>query len=302
MEYKDPCLDGIFIIIRCLGLFTVICLGFKIINLYFGIYFIFGMFNSNSSSILYLGLPFALKVYSDPIDERTLIREENKDKSGVYAWLNKTNGKLYVGSGDPIYRRISDYYKPSSFLARPGVYILRALSKHGMVNFELLILEYADSENLIACEQKWIDLLKPDYNLNPLAKSSKGYKHTIETLEKLKNRIISFETKLKMSKSAKERLKREGKLSPFEGKKHTEKSLALLKAAAFNRTKLHKVGVEVEITDLETKLTTTYESIRKAAKAINSDIKSLSRHEKLKLEKGSSKPYRNRYVINIKRT
>lgn len=266
------------------------------------IFLIIDMLNSSYSSILILGLPYALKVYNDPIGERSLIREENIDKSGVYAWLNKINGKLYVGSGSPLYRRISNYYQPSSFLARPGVYILRALSKYGMANFELLILEYTDSENLIACEQKWIDLLKPEYNLNPLARNSKGYKHTIETLEKMRNRIISSETKSKMSQSAKDRLMREGKQSPFGGKKHSEKSIILLKAAAAKRIKTPVSGVEVEITDLQTNLTTTYPSIRKAAEAIDSDIKSLSRREKSQLEKGINTPYRNRYIIVFKRS
>ncbi len=63
----------------------------------------------------------------------------------------------------------------------------------------------------------------------------------------------------------------------MKGKKHSEKSFRTI---ALNKTKPHKAGVEVEITDLETKLTVTYESIRKAAKAINSDIKSLSRRDK----------------------
>lgn len=29
---------------------------------------------------------------------------------GVYAWENKINNKIYVGSGDPLYLRLSDYY------------------------------------------------------------------------------------------------------------------------------------------------------------------------------------------------
>lgn len=119
-----------------------------------------------------------------------------------------------------MYRRLSNYYQPSSFSARPEVYILRALSKYGITNFSLLILEYTDSDNLVYCEQKWIDLLKPDYNLNPLAGNSKGYKHTLESLEKMKNRVISSETKTKMSLSAKERLKREGITGPFADKHH----------------------------------------------------------------------------------
>ena len=54
-----------------------------------------------------------------------------------------------------------------------------------------------------------------------------------------------------------------------------EEALALIKAAAENRAKPSGPGIEVDITDLETKLTTTYDSIRKAANAINSDIKTI---------------------------
>lgn len=68
-----------------------------------------------------------------------------------------------------------------------------------------------------------------------------------------------------------------------------------------NRTKLSRGGVEVEVTDLDTKITTSYESIRKAAKAINSDIKSLSRREKSQLEKGINTPYKGRYIVVFKR-
>jgi hypothetical protein len=118
----------------------------------------------------------------------------------------------------------------------------------------------------------------------------------------MRNRVISAETRFKMSQSAIARLEREGKLSPFEGKTHTPEALNLIRTAALKRTKLHKPGVEVEITDLETKLTTTYESIRKAAKAINSDIKSLSRREKSQLEKGITTPYRGRYIVVFKRS
>jgi group I intron endonuclease len=144
-----------------------------------------------------------------------------------------------------------------------------------MANFTLLILEYTDSDNLISCEQKWIDLLKPEYNLNPLAGNTKGYKHTLESLEKMKNRVVLSETKTKMSLSAKKRLKREGKLSPFEGKKHTEKSLALLRTAAKNRKKLPVPGIKVEITDIETNQTTTYDSIRSAANGFGTVISSV---------------------------
>lgn len=59
--------------------------------------------------------------------------------------------------------------------------------------------------------------------------------------------------------------------------------------------------MEVEITDLETKITTTHSSVREAAKFLNSDIKTLLRREASQLIKGTNKPYRNRFVININR-
>jgi group I intron endonuclease len=248
------------------------------------------------SSISKLGL----KTYENPQESRELIRKDNNGKVGVYCWFNNVNGKFYIGSGDPLYLRLSDYYQDWYYIARASIYIVRALSKHGMANFSLVILEYTTSDNLIKCEQKWIDLLNPEYNLNRLAGNSSGYVHTPESIEKMRTLALgrkhSEQVKKLMSES------RKGVNNNFYGKKHTIESIDLIRTAALKRTKLNKPGIEVEITDLETKLTTTYESIRKAANAINSDIKSLSRREKSQLEKGINTPYRGRYMIVFKRS
>jgi hypothetical protein len=53
----------------------------------------------------------ASKDYPNPLQQRNLIREENNGKKGVYCWVNKVNGKLYIESGDPLYLRIRDYYQ-----------------------------------------------------------------------------------------------------------------------------------------------------------------------------------------------
>jgi hypothetical protein len=125
------------------------------------------------------------KSYYEPINQRELIRIDNNGKIGVYAWENKINNKLYVGSGDPLYLRISDYYQPWYLESRNNLYIVRSLNKYYMNNFNLHVLEYSDYKSLIMCEQKWIDLVKPEYNINPIAGSTKGYKHSSESLEKM---------------------------------------------------------------------------------------------------------------------
>ncbi len=33
-------------------------------------------------------------IYTDPVNQRNLIHEENNGKSGVYAWINNIDGKF----------------------------------------------------------------------------------------------------------------------------------------------------------------------------------------------------------------
>lgn len=91
----------------------------------------------------------------------------------MYAWENKINNKIYIGSGDPLYLRLSDYYQHWYLESRNNLYIVRSLNKYSMKSFNLHILEYSNSEDVIKCEQKWIDYIKPEYNTNPTAGSTK---------------------------------------------------------------------------------------------------------------------------------
>jgi group I intron endonuclease len=56
-------------------------------------------------------------------------------------------------------------YSRSSVLSR-SMLIYKAISKHGLSNFEFEILEYCGSDNIEVREQAFIDLIKPEYNLN----------------------------------------------------------------------------------------------------------------------------------------
>ena len=69
--------------------------------------------------------------------------------------------------------------------------IYKAIIKYGHSNFKLEILEYCDWDKVMNREQYYIDLLKPEYNILTKAGSSFGYKHSEETLDKFKLRIVS---------------------------------------------------------------------------------------------------------------
>jgi group I intron endonuclease len=72
-------------------------------------------------------------------------------------------------------------------------------------------------------ETYWIVFLSPYYNVLKIGYSSLGYKHSKKIKELLskiaKNRIISEETKLKISENTK------GNKNPFFGKTHIKKIL-----------------------------------------------------------------------------
>ena len=72
-------------------------------------------------------------------------------------------------------------------------------------------------------ETYWIKILSPYYNILKIGYSSLGYKHTEKIKEFLskiaKNRIVSEETKLKISENTK------GRKNPFFGKTHTKEIL-----------------------------------------------------------------------------
>jgi group I intron endonuclease len=63
--------------------------------------------------------------------------------------------------------------------------ISRALLKHGYSNFKLEILEYCAPAKCIKIEQKYINLLTPEYNILQIAGSRLGSITSEETLCKL---------------------------------------------------------------------------------------------------------------------
>jgi hypothetical protein len=54
---------------------------------------------------------YTIKIYTDPLNQRNLICNDNNGKIVIYYWINKVNGKFYIDSGDYLYLIISYYYQ-----------------------------------------------------------------------------------------------------------------------------------------------------------------------------------------------
>ena len=134
------------------------------------------------------------KLYLNADTSKIFIIKENKNKSGIYRWTHKDSGKSYIGSSKNLSVRFKNYYK-YSYIADPmrNMLINKALLKYGYSAFTLEILEYCDNQNLIAREQYYLDLFKPEYNILKIAGSSLGFKHSSLTLQKLRSRTKTAE-------------------------------------------------------------------------------------------------------------
>lgn len=148
--------------------------------------------------------------YDNADIDKVKILKENKGKSGVYLWTNLINGKSYIGSSVNLRGRFYVYYS-LRLLAKSNRPIDRA--KYGFANFSLEILEFCGTEELLKREQHYLEILKPQYNILEIAGSILGYKHTEETLAKLRACRHSEESKIKISEARKGRFS--GKANPM---------------------------------------------------------------------------------------
>lgn len=108
-----------------------------------------------------------------------------KDKSGVYMFYNLITGDAYVGSSVNLARRFRVHISNINSINLP---LYNSISKYGLNNFVYIILQYCDKieEVCLGLEQHFMDFHKPRYNILKLAGSSQGFRHSPETIAKLK--------------------------------------------------------------------------------------------------------------------
>jgi len=252
---------------------------------------------------LFFKLYFSSNFYVSYINadtQKEAILNDNKEKSGVYCWTKIESGKMYVGSSVDLYRRFIQYYniKYITRTAKSSL-ICRALLKHGYSKFKLEILEYCKSSDVINREQHYIDLLKPEYNILQVAGSLFGYKHTEESLAKMKEIALnrSDETKAKLRDAALGKTynhTEETKIKLIDailGRKHSEETRKLLSFIQSKRKKHPIAGIKVKVKDIQTDETFYYNSLRIAGKELNSNHNTISKYVI------SGKLFRDKYQI-----
>jgi len=257
-----------------------------------------------------------------PLDKlKAKVWYENKNKVGIYRWVNRDTKQSYVGSTLNLGSILYSLQLDKSTTNSKDYLLNQAFQEYGLTNFTLQILAYCNKEELTEKERYYFQLYHPEYNLPP--KDNKKDQSVIDnSLAKLPTSIIeynAFAKQLVLFQPPNQQLTSinpspslslipwkvkpvhlpiiPNKKSSFEvkTKKWTLSEATRLKQslAQQKRTKHPKVGLAVQVLDLVENKTTVYSSLREAARALN--IRDIRISEYFNREQ--SKPYKKRYVF-----
>jgi group I intron endonuclease len=174
---------------------------------------------SSTSNPISLGLAYNNFVvfFNNVLISKRDIYKQLKGKAGVYLFINNLTGKIYVGSSIVLSKRMASHFYHANSSKETKIILYRAMRKYKLENFSLAILEFCKPDVIVCSdlEKKWIDFYKPDYNVLKIPGSSSGFRHSIDTINKLKQLFKkenhpkfgsrnSIETNLAISKGIKE--------------------------------------------------------------------------------------------------
>lgn len=170
---------------------------------------------------------------------------------GIYAIRHIESARTYVGSSVNIERRWRQHKSAFNRGDHPAAYLAHAFLKYGASAFEFSVLE--ECENLTERENHWMALLKPAFNVAPVAGSVLGIKRTEETRMKMADaqrgikRDCSSRIGLKLSEAHRSALSlaKKGKALSAE---HKAKIAAAMKGKI--RTPQHRAALSLAHTGL----------------------------------------------------
>jgi len=211
---------------------------------------------------------------TNPTTKKTAYRSL-KLFSGIYTVVNLATGQYYVGSAvtGNLYMRFHKHL----FSLTGNKRIANAVNKYGLSEFAFLVLEIVPQENktdstlLLNREDYYLESLKPEYNIAPLASNSIGWKHSSESLTKMRENY------------SEERREQVGNIN--KGKKLSQETRELIRKSALLRESMSiesrkKCAVNVRpviITNLDGSNPINFVSIKEASIATSCCEKTIQR-------------------------
>lgn len=194
-----------------------------------------------------------LKIFEN-LDDKSKIslygtKEFNlKGQSGIYAFINKINGKQYIGSSKDLHLRLRAHLEESG--VKSNIALQNAFKKYGKQNFKFVIYAYCPYvlPDILDLETLYISYFPFDslYNVNSTAKLN-----LIKLKERLANNIKT-PTKGFLGQThtveSRKKISRPKSRNPMFGKKHSKETLDKLSLKKSTPTYLYNENKEYFLT------------------------------------------------------
>ena len=167
-------------------------------------------YSTDSVGNLILPNTSVVKLYENAHVDKTNVLKTFANKTIIYMWFNKINGKVYIGSAVNGKVRLSNYFRESYLKSSKKSKIYNSLLKHGHDNFSLVILEVCGDTSsvagdiLISKEEFYLDWALKTYglkvlNIRPVRGGGHKFRQSNTTVLKATGTQRDKETRLKMS-------------------------------------------------------------------------------------------------------
>jgi group I intron endonuclease len=159
-------------------------------------------------------------------------------QSGIYQIINIENNHSYIGSAKKLLLRFWMHKDELKKEKHHSVYLQRAWNKYGSEKFEFKVLCYCSVENLLFYEQRFLDAIKPEYNICKIAGSCIGIIRREES--KQKQRIAMTGRKQTPEHIENARITR-------IGKKHTPERIEKVRLANIGKVRSEETKLKISL-------------------------------------------------------
>lgn len=149
--------------------------------------------------------------------------------SGIYEIVHRPSQKRYIGSAVNIRRRWLEHKSQLRRVVHHSPYLQNSFIAYGEKEFDFLVIEKCEKENLIVREQFYIDSMAPEFNMSPTAGNTMGRFHSEETKKKISEKAKGR----KCAPRSKEH--REALSNALSGKQKSPEHMAKLQEGRKNR-------------------------------------------------------------------
>jgi group I intron endonuclease len=199
------------------------------------------------------------------------LTNEIPEVSGVYAIIEKTTNRMYVGSSYNLFIRLQTHSNKLKNNTHYNKHLQNSYNKYTKDNFYCIVLQFCSFESLVDTEQYYINLYEPEFN--KVKNVTQIHKFTLPEEIRKKISLSKLGKKHSLERNLKKSLQNKGKNHSLIHCEKISKSLTGKKLSEAHVEKLKNIDrsynyKKIRQLDLDNNVIHTFNSIKEASEIL----------------------------------